>query len=373
MARVNVIYHHYPHYRRPVMEALTCSGAHDYRFWGSLDDVAGIKTFRGDARIPVRPLRFRLSGPFWLLGGYWPAVLDRSADALIVHGHPNMPASWLIGLAGRLTGKPVLYWAHGWLKRESRWKAFLRRLHYRLGQRVLTYGLRAHQLASASGFPVERIVPVWNSLDWPAARDVLHRLETEGVAAVRRRLGLPPAAFVVQCSARLMPACRFDLLLEAAGLLKGRGVETHVVLIGEGPQRAALEAQAEELGVKILFPGAIYEETVLGAWIFSSDVTASPGKIGLSAIHSLMYGTPVVTHGDMDRQMPETEAIIPGETGSFFPPGDAAALAEALLAWRDKKSAALRARCREAIETRYNPQAQATIIDAVVSEVCHAR
>ncbi len=51
----------------------------------------------------------------------------------------------------------------------------------------------------------------------------------------------------------------------------------------------------------------------------------------------------------------------------------AAALAEALLAWRDKKSAALRARCREAIETRYNPQAQATIIDAVVSEVCHAR
>ncbi len=373
MARVNVIYHHYPHYRRPVMQALAESPAHDYRFWGSLEDVAGIKAFRGDSGIAIHALRFRLLGPFWLLGGYWRAVLDRSADALIVHGHPNMPASWLIGLAGRLTGKTVLYWAHGWLKQEPRWKAWMRRLHYRLGHRVLTYGQRAGEIATAGGFPATQIVPIWNSLDWPAARDVLQKLENEGISAVRRRLSLPPDAFVVQCSARLTPLCRFDLLLEAAAHLKAQGIETLVVLIGDGPERAKLEAQARDLGVATLFPGAIYDEAVLGAWIFASDVTASPGKVGLSAIHSLMYGTPVVTHGDMDRQMPEAEAIIAGVTGGFFEHGDAEALADALQHWRGADGPALHARCRDVIASRYNPQTQAEIIDSVVSEVCHAR
>ena len=49
-----------------------------------------------------------------------------------------------------------------------------------------------------------------------------------------------------------------------------------------------------------------------------SDLTVSPGNIGLTAIHSLSYGTPVCSHSNFNNQMPESEAIINFEKWFFF-------------------------------------------------------
>lgn len=370
MSRVNVIYHHFPHYRRPVMRELVKSGVHDYRFWGSLDAINGIKSFQGDDLIKISPLRFRFRGATWVLKDYWPAVLDRTADVLVVHGHPNMPASWLIGIVGRLTGKKVIFWAHGWLKKETPLKSLIRRLHYGLGHRVMTYGERARQLAAATGFPPNRIVPIYNSLDWLTAQAVLEGLSAEGTDMVRQRLGIPREAFVVSCVARLTPICRFDLLIEAIAHLKRRNIDAQVILIGDGPERVKLEELARMSNVNVRFLGAIYEEDLLGAYIFASDVTASPGKIGLSAMHSLMYGTPVVSHDEMDMQMPEIEAVYPGRTGSLFRRNDVNALADALEYWSKAKAnrEATRLQCRDVIETRYNPVTQARLINDTIDQ-----
>ena len=43
----------------------------------------------------------------------------------------------------------------------------------------------------------------------------------------------------------------------------------------------------------------------------------SPGNVGLTAIHSLSYGTPVLTHNNFNNQMPEVESIQPGFNGYF--------------------------------------------------------
>ena len=51
-------------------------------------------------------------------------------------------------------------------------------------------------------------------------------------------------------------------------------------------------------------------------------------KNRILAIHALAYGTPVITHDDLDRQMPEVEVISEGLTGAFFKHGDVADLAE---------------------------------------------
>ncbi len=64
--------------------------------------------------------------------------------------------------------------------------------------------------------------------------------------------------------------------------------------------------------------GPCYEEDVIGELIYNADICVSPGSIGLTAIHSLMYGTPVVTHNDLTTQGPEFEAIIEGYNGAFF-------------------------------------------------------
>jgi glycosyltransferase involved in cell wall biosynthesis len=371
MFKINVIYHHFPHYRRPVMRELVKSGRHEYRFFASTADLAGIKTFKGDDLVSIVPLRFRYFGPIWILKGYWPAVLDPAADVLIVHGPPNMPASWLIGLAGRLTGKKVVYWAHGWLKREPPLKALIRRLHYRLGHRVMTYAERARNLATDGGFPAERVVPIYNSLDWLTARQVLQRLQVEGTLGVRRKNGMPPEAFIINCVARLTRLCRFDILLDAMSILQQKGVVTRLFLIGDGPERQALERRACGLSLDVSFLGELYDEETVGSYVFASDVTVSPGKVGLSAVHSMMYGTPVISHDDLDGQMPEVEAILEGRTGSLFEKDNPAALADAILFWRNRsdRRCETRSACLDVIEGRYNPVTQAELINATVDAV----
>ncbi|MDQ9823525.1 glycosyltransferase, partial [Acinetobacter sp. 163] len=47
---------------------------------------------------------------------------------------------------------------------------------------------------------------------------------------------------------------------------------------------------------------------------------------GLTAIHALSFGCPIITHNNFSEQMPEFEAIKPSKTGYFYQQGDVADL-----------------------------------------------
>lgn len=53
-------------------------------------------------------------------------------------------------------------------------------------------------------------------------------------------------------------------------------------------------------------------------FIYNADLCVSPGNVGLTAMHSLVFGCPVITHNCFEWQMPEFEAIQPGITGDFL-------------------------------------------------------
>ena len=121
--------------------------------------------------------------------------------------------------------------------------------------------------------------------------------------------------------------------------------------------------------MSVKFYGACYEEETLARLIMASDVTVAPGMVGLTAMQSLAYGTPVITHGDFERQAPEWEAVVPGETGAVFECGDAESLANAIRAWLSKNPdrEAVRKRCYDIIERYFNPRAQCEIIEQVIA------
>ena len=56
----------------------------------------------------------------------------------------------------------------------------------------------------------------------------------------------------------------------------------------------------------------------------------SPGNVGLTAMHALVYGIPVISHSNAAAQMPEFEAITPGLTGELFKENDVFSLCESL-------------------------------------------
>src|SRR5439155_1448825 len=104
----------------------------------------------------------------------------------------------------------------------------------------------------------------------------------------------------------------------------------NVLLVGDGPEKESLQSMAARLRIPVKFFGACYDEATLARLTMVAHVTVSPGKIGLTAMQSLAYGTPVITHDDHTAQGPEWEAILPGRTGALFHAGDVRHLASVI-------------------------------------------
>ena len=116
------------------------------------------------------------------------------------------------------------------------------------------------------------------------------------------------------------------------------GTEYPVVIVGAGPEEAALKAQAARLGLKnVLFTGAIDEDdkvallTLAYAMSFPSHLRSE--AFGVSLLEGAMFGKPMISS---EIGTGTTFINIDGETGLVVAPGDAAALRAAMgRLWND--------------------------------------
>jgi glycosyltransferase involved in cell wall biosynthesis len=353
------------------MRAMKQSTNFDYRFWGAHNVNNSIKAFPGDEFVKVNPISCEIFPRVVRFRGYWKAISERGVQAVVIHGAPNWPDTWLMAIAARLFGKRVAFWSHGWLKSERPIKRVIRNIYFGLANIVMVYGARSKRLAAISGFPEERVVPIVNSLDTAASETVYQNLAIEGAFSVRQRLGVPVDSVLLVCVARLTAACSFHLVIDALETIKITRGPVTFALIGDGPERGNLERIAKEQGHDVRFLGEMYDEATIGSWIYAADLCVSPGKIGLSAMHALAYGTPAITHDDYDCQMPEFEAIEEGVSGSFFERDSVESLSQCICNWLDRSAdrQLVRDRCRSVIFDRYTPDRQLEMIDSALSAI----
>lgn len=372
--RVAVVYHMWPHYRLAVAEAMDRSAYIDYTFVASGEPYQGIKHADMNRVRNFVPAPFTFcSSMMWQSGALKAAIVDY--DAIIYLCDMHFVSTWLAAVVARLRGIPVLFWGHGWLSTEPLIKRLIRKIFFNLASRMLVYGERAKVLGVASGYADAKLTVVYNSLDVARADDIFARIEAGTLNSYRpQNLFADPARPMLICTARITDLCRYDLLIDAAMMLERQGRPVNVLLVGDGPARAGLAEHVARLGISVHFFGACYDEEVLGQLIYHADLTVSPGKIGLTAMHSLMYGTPAITHGNLDEQMPEVEAIEPGRTGGVFDQGRADALATAITSWLDSAPdrATVRSAARRVIHQKWNPGRQAEIIEQAVLELTSA-
>ena len=123
----------------------------------------------------------------------------------------------------------------------------------------------------------------------------------------------------------------------------------------------------ENLGLsdRVWFYGACYDEAELSKMIYNADLCVSPGNVGLTAMHSMVFGTPVVTHNDFAHQMPEFEAIRVGETGCFFEEGNVDSLALNISIWfetHENQREEVRKACYKEIDTQWTPRFQIDVL-----------
>lgn len=361
----------FPHYRSSVVQELQKSKINEYTFIGATDAHEGIKPIPLAVFNDFRVAKYSLFGPF-----YWQPLIIKYAlssefDGIIFLGNPNFLSTWIASFLARVSGKKVLFWTHGWLKKEGYLKSKIRNLFFRIAHRTMVYNERACALGSESGFPIDRIDVIYNSLDFDKALSIVFDIENGFLKSHKpQNLFSDSSLPVLVCSARLTKLCQFDLLIKAADILNKRNESVNVLLIGDGPEKTTLKNLSESLSVNTHFFGACYDESILGQLIYHSDLTVSPGKIGLTAMHSLMYGTPAITHSDLDYQMPEVEAIENGVSGLFFKRNDVSDLAEKisiLMNTVDRKS--VRVACKKIIENKWNSRRQVINIEDSIGKI----
>ena len=235
-----------------------------------------------------------------------------------LHVHFATPAATVGMLASVIGGRPWSLTVHGP-------DEFDEVTAHRLREKVVAADF-VICISSFARSQLMRISPVWS---W-------ERLEVS-------RLGVDPAIFAPRMTSgrrsgpveilsvgRMTAAKGQRILLAAVARLVGEGREIRLRLVGDGPERAALEREATRCGLDgyVTFAGAIDQERI-GEYYARADIFA---------LASLAEGIPVVLMEAMAMEIPCVstwiagipELIRSGEDGLLVAPGDESDLAAAL-------------------------------------------
>lgn len=295
---------------------------------------AGLRAFRG------------------LVRAFTEAVLARAGDADVVHANWWIPAGLAAARARRRGAPPYVVTLHGtdaqllrrfpparWLARGVlRQAAGVTAVSDYLGQAARLAGARA---VTVQPMPVE------------VARFDRGSRGGGGLVTV----------------GRLTAQKRIHLLLEAAARLARLGRPTPVTIIGDGPERPALETRALRLGIaaRVRFTGAVPPDGV-AATVGDADVFVFPAfgeGFGLAAAEAVMLGVPVVALTDGGG----VADVVREGAGLLAPPDDPDALAAAVARLLDDPCARPRAAAAAAeLRERLAPERVAAEFERVLRQ-----
>ncbi|MFZ6027726.1 MAG: glycosyltransferase [Chloroflexota bacterium] len=236
-------------------------------------------------------------------------------DALVVEANPrylgvSAAVRWM-----HVRQRPVLGWGLGAPFNRPVLAVLLNPLWRRfLGQfdALIAYSRRGAAQYSARGFPAERVFVAPN-------------------AAVPRPAGPPPTrppvfggAPCVLFVGRLQVRKRLDNLLRACAALPSM-LQPRLIVVGDGPERATLEALAAATYPRAEFVGA-HSDAALEPFYAAADLFALPGTGGLAVQQAMAHALPVlVARGDGTQ-----DDLVREENGWQIPPDDLPALTETL-------------------------------------------
>jgi len=240
----------------------------------------------------------------------------------LVHTHSSK-AGILGRIAARMAGVPiVVHTAHGWGFTPAQSPpvhalyVWLERYCAGLCQTLIVVSTSNREEGLRRGIArPEQYRLIRSGIEIETYRDA-----TRPRDAVRAELGVPPSAFVITSVGRLGPQkAPLDLLQAFAPVARER-TEARLVLVGDGPQRADVEAATKRLGLErqVHLVGLRRDVPDL---LHASDVFALASRWeGLPRVfpQAMAAGLPIVA----TRVDGATDAVVPGESGWLVEPGD---------------------------------------------------
>lgn len=287
----------------------------------------------------------------------------------VVHAHQYGP--FFYAMSARLRGprKPILFTEHGRHQPDfpRRKRMIVNRLLLSRRDRCVGVGEAVRQaLIANEGLPADRVEVVYNGVDTSTFAGDANRAES------RRLLGAEPSEFVIVQVARLDYLKDHDTALRAMARARQSMPQARLVLIGDGPERAAIEHRIHELqlgdAVQVLGTRNDVKRLLPGADVFL--LTSISEGIPLTVIEAMSASLPVVATdvGGVG------EVVVNGETGLLAPARDDAAVAAAIQ--RLAMDSELRVRFgiagRERARDRFDETAMCQQYQRFYTELCRA-
>lgn len=311
--------------RRPGIDLLVAYGNEKGINNVDPDGFEGVMIPIHDFKVLGTPLRWHAA--------HYQFVTPRRADVMVLSWSTRYLTLVPSLVRARWNGVGTVLWGHGYSKSETRLRENSRGAVADFADSVLFYNHGSAQRFIDRGYSSpERVFVALNTLDITAinAAKKVWQADPARLAAFRSEKGLngPTVLFV----SRLNADNRVDLLLKAAAVLHKDLPALKVVIVGAGPEADALKSLARTLGLgqAAIFTGAIYDEVDLAPYFLSAGAFCYPVNIGLSLIHAMAYGVPVVTSNRLTSQNPEIEAFKDGINGCCYQDGEVDALAGVL-------------------------------------------
>lgn len=269
----------------------------------------------------------------------------------------------------KLTKKRVFAWGHGEKSNKRRAWSFEKKIYDWLTG-YFTYGNGGRNRLVEFGIPGEKIHVIYNSLVEKVDRETNVKLK-DLILINHFKNNLPVILFI----GRLTPQKKLNQLIEMQNMHFCQGLRYNLLLIGDGSEKETLKKLAVEYNLEehIWFYGECYDKTQLKTLIFNCDLCVSPGNVGLTALHTMQYGVPVITHDDFELQMPEYETIVPNKTGLLFKRDSLLDMAEAVRAWLTTNSSPskrekIRRNCYDVIDSHFNSTYQINLLKKILLE-----
>ena len=288
--------------------------------------------------------------------------LLKNFDVYYFHGNPRIVSTLVWATLFRLIGRKVVIWGQAHTAGANPATESIRHAWWRLFRNFLVYTDAEIDYLRGRGFGNKRIRSMNNGLNQRDIDAVKAGWPAERLTAWQREQNLDDRPVLLSC-ARLISKNRFELMLDALPALAAGDDRIVWAIVGSGEEESSLRSKAADLGVldRIRWAGEIYDESALAPWFLSSQFLVHPGAIGLTLMHAFGYGLPVVTHDDMDFQMPEIAAFEDGVNGRLFRKGDSKSLAMTIASLQQDPSAlaGMRAAALATVRERYNTDVMA--------------
>ena len=329
MNRICIITNIGTHYRYPIFNEIRKSFNADFFLGDKLQFP--IKTFNyKDLEGYKGTVHNRFFGKFYWQDGTV-RLVNKPYDYYIIDGEPYCLSSWAILIYAKLKGKKTISWSHGWYGREGFIKRLIKKAFYSLFSYLMIYSEYAINLMEKEGFKRKRMFCIANSLDSDHEKAIRKELKPSNIYSNHFKNNNPT---IIYCG-RIQKVKKLPLIIDSIKILKDQGIKVNAVFIGKDIDDVNLPALAKRQGItdQIWMYGPCYEDKKLAELFYNAAVCVSPGNIGLTAIHTLSFGCPAITHDDFANQMPEFEAIKQGLTGGFFHEGDSNDLANKIKPW----------------------------------------